>query len=269
MSRNSRPEERELKRRVHAALQEWPEPEARRELLGLCANGGPETVDVVAYALVHAGHLRDQARSFLDHYHADRRLALRRVQLFAALHDFRDEPREFLRELRRIVSLPGSKPWPEVMVVLRRMWARHPREMFRFMPGWLTHRDPWRRWAALHGLEIPARKDPRSALKVLRLLRGEKNPRVRRMLGHVLGQGFYPRHPEAALEEMARWLGEGAASAKPVTRQAEYQVALWFDDGYGTERQLRRLRRVAMRYEEHRSAAVRAHARRLVRLLSD
>jgi hypothetical protein len=141
--------------------------------------------------------------------------------------------------------------------------------MFRLMTPWLTHRDPWRRWAALHGLEVPARKQPRSVLKVLRFLRGERHLRVRRLLGHVLGQSLYPRYPEDSLEEMAQWLSDGAAAATPVARYAERQVELWFDSGMGAERQRRRLIRAAQDYEDHFAPEVRAHARRLIRILED
>jgi hypothetical protein len=153
------------------------------------------------------------------------------------------------------------------MEALNHLWRRYPREMFRLVPPWLTHRDPSRRWVALHGLEIPARKDPRATLKVLRLLRGERHPRVRRMLGHVLGQGLYTRHPEPAMEEMARWLSDGASAATGVVRQTERQIELWFHTGMGSERQRSRLRRVASEYEEHHDPDVRAHARRVLRLL--
>jgi len=256
-----------MRDRVHKALDAWPQPAARRALLSLCNGVSPA---LVGHALARCGSGRRRAAdAFLDRYQNDRRLSLRSVVLYARLRMYEEDPREFLREAKRMANLPGAKPWPAIMDSLNELWARHPREMFRIMPGWLSHRDPWRRWASLHGLEIPARNDPRAALKVLRLLRGERDLRVRRLMGHVVGQGLYLRHPTEALEEMARWLTDGAKSAGAVTRQAESQVRVWFESGLGSERQRIRLLRAARALDDHRRSAVRAHARRLIRILED
>lgn len=267
MSSNSRPPDAESRARVLSALENWPARSSKRTLAGLSAQENPRDLELLGRTLARSGRLAPAAEEFLAACRASRRHAPRAVALYAIFHRNGAEPREFLREVRTFLAAPGPVPWPVLMDILRRLWARHPREMYRLMPGWLTHRDPNHRWAALHGLEIPAAKDPRAALKVIRLLRGERSGRVRRMLGHVLGQGIYPRHPEFAFEEMARWLGDGAASASAVARQAERQMALWFRQGLGNERQRRRILRVAEEYEEHRAAAVRAHARRVSRLL--
>ena len=71
------------------------------------------------------------------------------------------------------------------------------------------------------------------------------------------------------MEEMARWLSDGAKSAPAVIRQTENQVELWFQSGHGSERQRKRLRRVARDFEDHRTASVRAHARRLGRIRNE
>jgi hypothetical protein len=194
---------------------------------------------------------------------------MRSVVLYARTYRRGTTARSFSRELNRVAALPGGKPWLAVMDAAYYMWKQAPRDMFRLMTPWLTHRDPQRRWAALHGLEIPAQREPRSALKVLRLFRGERHLRVRRLLGHIFGQSLYPRHPEAALDEMARWLEDGAPAAAGVARFAEKQLALWFETGRGSERQRRRVLREARDYCDHEEAEVRAHARRLVRLLED
>ena len=270
MGSNSRPPDKQLRAQVHRALDAWPDPEARRKLVDLASAKDLWRLRDVGWALARCGTgRRDASEEFLERYEDDRRIGLRTSVLYARLFAHEGEPRAQLTEMRRAASYPGRVPWPAVMDGLNHMWAVSPREMFRLMPGWLTHRDPMRRWASLHGLEIPARRDPRSALKVLRLLRGEKHPRVRRLLGHVLGQGLYVRHPEVSLEEMARWLGDGVRAAPAITRQAERQVELWFDSGQGSERQRLRLLRAARKREEHRSPRVRSHARRLVRLLDE
>lgn len=270
MSPSARPRPANIKKRVHRALDAWPDREAHRELLRLCTVNDREVLDAVGYALARCGRWRrDAAEDFLHAVERDRRLTVRTAVLFARAYENDESPRAFVREIRRLVALPGPTPWTAVMDELYWMWGRAPREMFRLMTPWLTHRDPWRRWAALHGLELPARQDPRAALKVLRLLRGERAQRVRRLLGHVWGQSLYPRHPEPALDEMARWLSEGARAARSVARQSESQVEIWFRNGHGTDRQRRSLRRVAREYLEHSDADVRAHARRLVALLED
>lgn len=258
-----------VREQVLEALDEWPEPAARRELVQLCTDGGLDHLNEVGYALARCGTSRREASDeFLERYEADRRLAVRTAVLYARafLHD--KNPRAFVREMSRVAALPGRKPWVAIMEELYWMWSQAPRDMFRLMTPWLAHRDPWRRWAALHGLEIPARKEPRAALKVLRLLRGERHPRVRRLLGHVLGQSLYPRHPDHTLEEMAQWLADGAPAAGPAVRQAERQLASYFRTGRGNETQRRRILRVARDFEDHDDADVRAHARRLQRLLS-
>ena len=257
-----------IKKRVHGALDQWPDPAARRKLVELSMDKRLNHLQSVGYAVARCGvSRRPAAEAFLDHYAADRRLSLRTVVLFSSLYSLDDDPRAAVGEIRRIASLPGSRPWPAIMESLTHLWKRWPRDMFRLMPVWMTHRDPGRRWAALHGLEIPARSDPRAALKVLRLYRGERNLKVRRMLGHVIGQGLYLRHPEHAVGEMAQWLTDGARASEPVARQVENQVAAWFRAGRGSERQRVRLLRVARKYEDHRCSSVRAHARRLMRIL--
>ena len=270
MSRKTRPAPKNVKARVVEALDCWPEERAHRRLVALCSVDDLEFLNAVGYALARCGRSRREAADeFLEQHESDRRHAVRLAVLYARTYLYDDDPRAFVREMNRVASLPGRRPWAVIMEELYWMWSRAPREMYRLMTPWLIHRDPHRRWAALHGLEVPARKDPRSALKVLRLLRGERHARVRRLLGHVLGQTLYPRHPEQSLEEMARWLSDGAAAARPVARQTERQVALWFDSGRGSERQRRSLARVGRRYEQHEDSSVRAHARRLVRLLED
>ncbi|NNF06400.1 MAG: hypothetical protein HKN21_06540 [Candidatus Eisenbacteria bacterium] len=224
----------------------------------------------VGYALAHPGRgLRQAADEFLELYESDRRSKVRQAVLYARLFKDHDHPREVLREIRRVAALPGKPHWPTIQDVLDRLWARHPREMFRLMPGWLTHRDAWRRWAALQGLQYPARKDPRSVLKVMRLLRGEKHVRVRRLLGEVLTDGLYLKHPEPALVEMARWLSDGARAAGSVTRQAEKFLDQSLQEGTVSNRQRSRLKRVARDLEDHHAAPVRAHARRLLRSLEN
>ncbi len=268
MSSDSRPAPDVVKRIVVASLNDWPDPEARRRLSSLCSGEDLGHLNAVGYALARCGpSRREAADEFLETYEDDRRFALRTVILYARAYLHDDDPRAFVREMGRVAALPGRKPWVPIMEELYWMWSRHPREMFRLMAPWLTHRDPWRRWAALHGLEVPARSDPRSALKVLRLFRGERHVRVRRLLGHVLGQNLYPRHPDQALDEIARWLDGGASAANAVARQTEQQVGLWFESGRGTDRQRRRLLRVSRDYEDHPGASVRAHARRLGRVL--
>jgi hypothetical protein len=270
LSSNSHPAGNNTKARVHDALSSWPDPGARRELVDLCTDRNLDNLNAVGYALARCGRSRREAASeFLELYEGDRRLAMRTAVLYARSYLNDEDPREFVREMRRLASLPGQKPWVPIMEELYWMWTRAPRDMFRLMTPWLTHRDPWRRWAALHGLEVPARKNPRAVLKVLRLLRGERNLRVRRLLGHVMGQSLYPRHPEHALDEMAQWLADGARASVPVTRYAEQQVGAWFREDMGTERQRRRLLRTARDYEDHISPQVRSHARRLVRILED
>lgn len=268
MSSNSRTAVAETKDEVLDALGYWPD--SRGELVALCSRNDLVHLHSVGYALARCGRThRLAADCFLAEYEDDRRVALRTVVLYARAYLNDNDPRAFVREMGRIASLPGRKPWVAIMEELYWMWSRAPRDMYRLMTPWLTHRDPWRRWAALHGLEIPARKEPRAALKVLRLLRGERHIRVRRLLGHVMGQTLYPYHPNEALEEMAQWLEDGAAAAPAVVRQTERQVSSWFDSGRGTERQRRRLLRVAREFEEHDDSDVRAHARRLVRILED
>jgi hypothetical protein len=269
VSRNSRPPRFDkIRERTQNALASWPDAPARRELLSLCTTRNLDELDAAAYALARCGRSRrEAAQEFLSRYETDRRLSLRTVVLYARAYLHDKSPRAFVRELNRLAALPGRKPWVPIMEEIYWMWSRAPREMFPLMTPWLTHRDPWRRWAALHGVELPARRDPRAALKVLRLLRGEKHIRVRRLLGHVLGQSVYPQHPEDGLEEMARWLEDGAAAAPAVARQVEGQVRAWFDSKMGTDRQRRRLLRVSREYAEHPDPDVRAHARRLVRAL--
>jgi hypothetical protein len=239
-------------------------------LVRLCAERDLDLLRAVGYSVARCGRARREAgEEFLGRYESDRRHGLRMAVLYARMYQFEDEPRSVLTEIRRVLAQPGTPPWAAVADVLSYLWSRSPREMFRLMPGWLTHRDPRRRWAALPGLQFPARKDPRAALKVMRLMRGERDPSVRRVLGRTLAQGLYVRHPLPALQEMARWLGDGAKSAPAITRSAEREVDRWFSSGRGSRRQRLQLRRVAAKYEEHRSPAVRAHARRLVRLLED
>lgn len=270
MSSNSRPSFSEIRTIVHEALAAWPAPEARRALLHLARTDDPGELDRVGHAIARCGRGRRRAAGeFLESYEADRRVGLRTVVLHARSVLLQENPRAFVREMSRVASLSGQKPWPSLMSELYRMWGREPDTMFGLMTPWLTHRDPWRRWAALHGLEHPARTRPRSVLKVLRLLRGERDLRVRRLLGHVLGQGLYPQHPEEGLEEMARWLADGAGAAAPVARRIEAQVEAWFDSGMGSERQRRRLLSASRKYLAHGDPDVRAHARRLVRLLED
>lgn len=268
MSSNSHPAVAETKNRVHEALADWPDPEARRELVDLCSANDLDLLNAAGYALARCGSSRREAADeFLSRYENDRRLTLRTAVLYARCFQNDKNPREFIKELNRVASLPGRKPWVVIMEELYWMWSRAPRDMFRLLTPWLTSRDPWRRWAALHGLEVPARKDPRAVLKVIRSLRGERHLRVRRLLGHVLGQSLYPLHPDQALEEMAQWLSDGAAAASSVARQTESQVASWFESGMGTERQRRRLLRVCRDFEDHFDADVRAHSRRLIRIL--
>jgi hypothetical protein len=69
------------------------------------------------------------------------------------------------------------------------------------------------------------------------------------------------------MDEMAQWLVDGARAASPVVRHVERQVAAWFESGMGTERQRRRLLRISRDYTDHFDPDVRAHARRLVRIL--
>ncbi len=268
MSSNSRSALDPVKTEVRAALDAWPSRESKRRLISLCGSGDLDHLNEVGYALARCGPSRRAAADdFLGTHEEDRRYGVRTAVLYARAYLHDDEPRYFVREMSRVASLPGRKPWVPIMEELYWMWSRAPREMFRLMTPWFTHRDPWRRWAALHGLEVPARKDPRAVLKVLRLFRGERHLRVRRLLGHVLGQELYPRHPDHALEEMARWLDDGASAAGPVARQAERQVEVWFRAGFGNDRQRRRLRRVSREYLDHRDPGVRAHARRLLRIL--
>jgi hypothetical protein len=268
LSSNSHPDAVRTKDRVKEALADWPHRDARRELVGLCTSRDLEVLNAAGYALARCGaSRRDAADEFLQEYENDRRIALRTTVLYARSFQFDKNPRAFVREMSRVASLPGRKPWVVIMEELYWMWSRAPRDMFRLMTPWLTHRDPWRRWAALHGLEVPARTEPRSALKVLRVLRGERHIRVRRLLGHVLGQSLYPLHPEHAMDEMAQWLVDGARAASPVVRHVERQVAAWFESGMGTERQRRRLLRISRDYTDHFDPDVRAHARRLVRIL--
>jgi len=249
-------------------LAEWPDADARRDLVDLCTDGSLDHLNEVGYALARCGRARREASDeFLEQYEADRRVAVRTAVLYARAFLYDKNPRAFVREMSRVASLPGRKPWVPIMEELYWMWSQAPRDMFRLMTPWLASRDPWRRWAALHGLEIPARKEPRAALKVLRLLRGERHPRVRRLLGHVLGQSLYPRHPDHALDEMAAWLSDGAPAASAAVRQAERQARIYFETGMGTETQRRRLIRVARDYEDHDDADVRAHSRRLQRVL--
>lgn len=265
---NSHPAVQNTKGRVLDALDEWPESDARQELVDLCTTKNLDSLQAAAYALARCGRSRrDAADEFLDRYEDDRRLALRTAVLYARAFLYDKNPRAFVREMGRVASLPGRKPWVVIMEELYWMWSRAPREMFRFMTPWLTNPNPWRRWAALHGLEVPARKEPRAVLKVIRALRGERNLRVRRLLGHVIGQSLYPQHPEHAVEEMAQWLSDGASAAPAVVRQVEGQVRSWFDSGMGTERQRRRLARVCRNYEDHFDAEVRAHTRRVIRIL--
>jgi len=267
LTTNSHPEVADTRADVRDALGEWPA--SRSRLLGLCRGEDYERLNEVGYALARCGRAnREAADEFLDQYEADRRLAVRTVVHCARVHLAEDDPREFVREMNRVASLPGPKPWVAMMEEIYRMWRRAPREMYRLMTPWLTHRDPWRRWAALHGLEVPARKNPRSALKVLRLLRGERHLRVRRLLGHVLGQSLYPYHPDEALEEMAQWLVDGAPVASSVVRQNERQVFTWFEAGFGSHRQRRSLLRAARDYLDHEDPDVRGHARRLVKGLN-
>ncbi len=269
MSRSARPETKTIKTAVWESLDEWPAVEAKRWLLGLCMTEDLDRLDDVGYALARCGRSRRAAADeFIADYESDRRLGVRTAVLYARAHLYDDDPRAFVREMGRVASLPGRRPWVAIMEELYWMWGRAPRDMFRLMPPWLAHRDPWRRWAALHGLEVPARTDPRSTLKVLRVLRGERHVRVRRLLGHVLGQGLYLKHPEYALDEMARWLNDGASAARPVARQIEHQVELWFKSGHGSARQKRGLLRVVRDYAGHGDPSVRAHARRLERILA-
>jgi len=268
VSGDLRPSLKNVKAHVLAALNDWPDDEARLSLLELCTTRDLDYLDAVGYALARCGaSRREAADEFLAFYEDDRRHAVRVAVLYARAYLHDNNPRAFVREMGRVASLPGRKPWLVIMDELYWMWSRAPRDMYRLMTPWLTHRNPWRRWVALHGLEVPARQDPRSALKVLRLLRGERNLRVRRLLGHVLGQNLYPRHPDYSLDEMSRWLSDGAAAAVPVARQTERQVGLWFESGKGNERQRRRLLRWSREYEEHEDPSVRAHVRRLIRLL--
>ncbi len=239
-------------------------------MVALCRTDDPERLRGIGRSLARCGVSRREAsETFLDEYEADRRIALRSAVLYARTFQFRDSPREFVRELNRVVSVPGAKPWPAVMDAAYLMWRRRPRDMFRLLTPWLTHRDPMRRWAALHGLELPARKEARPALKVLRLFRGERNLRVRRLLGHIFGQSLYPRHPRESLEEMATWLSDGAAAAPSVARFGESQARAWFESGRGSERQRRSLLRAAREYLDDDDADVRAHARGLVRSIED
>lgn len=268
MTGNPRLSETQQKRAVHRSLEEWPDAAARRALVSICSVKDLARLRTAGYALARCGNGRRAAsEEFLDRYQNDRRIGLRTAVLYARMFQLEDDPRGFLREVRRVANHPGGRPWPAIMDGLNHMWARNPRDMYRLMPAWLTHRDPHRRWAALHGLEIPARKEPHSALKVLRLLRGERDLRVRRLLGHVVGQELYLRHPEPSMQEMARWLGNGARSAQAITRQIERQVEIWFASGLGSERQRVRLLRVAREYEDHRHSRVRTHARRIVRIV--
>ena len=268
MSSNSHPAPAETKDRVMEALNGWPDSDARRELIDLCTNGSLDHLNTVGYALARCGRSRREAATeFLERYEEDRRLAVRTVVLYARAYVNDVDPRAFIREMGRVASLPGRKPWVAIMEELYWMWSQAPRDMFRLMTPWLTNRDPWRRWAALHGLEVPARKQPRAVLKVLRLLRGERHLRVRRLLGHVLGQCLYPLHPDEVLEEMAQWLSDGAAAAPSVVRYAERQVASWFDSGMGSEGQRRRLLRASRDYQDHFDPEVRSHVRRLIRVL--
>jgi hypothetical protein len=268
LSVDLRPALKNVKAHVVEALNDWPDDEARLTLVNLCTVRDLEYLDAVGYALARCGPSRRAAADeFLELYEEDRRHAVRLAVLFARAYLHDNNPRAFVREMGRVASLPGRTPWLVIMEELYWMWSRAPRDMYRLMTPWLTHRNPWRRWAALHGLELPARSDPRSALKVLRLLRGERHVRVRRLLGHVLGQNLYPRHPDYALEEMSRWLSDGAVAAVAVARQTERQVKLCFESGLGNDRQRRRLLRWSREYTEHGDADVRAHARRLIRIL--
>ena len=258
----------ETRKRVHEALSAWPSREARRALVELASTRDLSMLHRVGHALARCGRgRRDAAGEFLEIYEEDRRLGLRTVVLVARARLLEESPRAFVREMNRVASLPGGKPWAPLMGELYRMWGREPDLMFGLMTPWLTHRDPRRRWAALHGLEHPARSHPRSVLKVVRLLRGERDLRVRRLLGHVLGQGLYPHHPAEGMEEMARWLADGAAAAPSVARRIEAQIEAWFDTGMGSERQRRRLLSAARDYLHHDDPDVRGHARRLSRLL--
>jgi hypothetical protein len=267
LTTNSHPEGADTRAEVREALSDWPA--SRSRLLELARSDDQEQLHDVGHALARCGRgRREAADEFLDLYESDRRLSVRTAVHFARVRLAEDDPREFVREMNRIASLPGPKPWVIMMEEIYRMWSRAPREMYRLMTPWLTHRDPWRRWAALHGLEVPARKNPRSALKVLRLLRGERHLRVRRLLGHVLGQSLYPYHPDEALEEMAQWMVDGAPVATSVVRQNERQVFTWFEAGFGSYRQKRSLLRVARDYLDHDDPDVRSHARRLVRGLN-
>ncbi len=268
MSEDLRPALKDVKTHVVEALSEWPDDDARKELVRLCTVRDLDYLDAVGYALARCGvSRREAADEFLELYEDDRRHAVRIAVLYARAYLHDNDPRAFVREMGRVASLPGKSPWLVIMNELYWMWSRAPRDMYRLMTPWLIHRNPNRRWAALHGLEVPARSDPRSALKVLRLLRGERHVRVRRLLGHVLGQNLYPRHPDYSLDEMSRWLSDGAVAAVPVARQTERQVELWFSSGKGSDRQRRRLLRWSREYTEHEDADVRAHARRLIRLL--
>ena len=254
--------------KVWDALEDWPDSRARRKLLDMCATRDIGRLRAVGRALGKCGrHRREASEAFLQDYAQDRRHGVRAVVLYARTYAAEDNPRNFARELGRVASLPGTKPWPALMDGAYLMWARRPRHRIRLMTPWLMHRDPDRRCTALHGMELPAREDPRSALKVLRLFRGERHVKVRRLLGHVIGQSLYTRHPDVALDEMTRWLAEGAPSAVPVSRFTEKQVDAWFQSGMGSERQRLRLRRAAGHYLEDDDADVRAHARRLIRLL--
>lgn len=268
VSSDSRTAFSETRTRVHRALSAWPEPEARKELVHLATSPDLRQLDAVGYALARCGRARRRAAGeVLSFYEGDRRVGLRTIVLYARSYLLEDDPRQFVREMRRVASLPGKKPWVSLMEELHRMWKRDPERMFGLMTPWLTHRDPWRRWAALHGLEHPGRLQPRSVLKVLRLLRGERDARVRRLLGHVIGQGIYPYHPREALEEMARWLADGAEAAPAVARRIEDQVGVWFRTGMGTMTQKRRLAAASREYLAHKDPLVRAHARRLARAL--
>ncbi len=269
MSRSSRPDTRDLKAAVWESLDAWPGREAKRRLTALCATDDLDRLNHLGYALARCGRARRTAADeFLSDFESDRRLGVRTAVLYARAYLYDDDPRAFVREMGRVASLPGRRPWVAIMDELYWMWGRAPRDMFRLITPWLAHRDPWRRWAALHGLEVPARTDPRSTLKVLRVLRGERHLRVRRLLGHVLCQSLYLSHPEVALDEMARWLNDGASAARPVTRQIERQVELWFGSGHGSSRQKRGLLRAVRDYAGHSDPSVRAHARRLERILA-
>ncbi len=268
MSSSPRRSSEAIKSEVRAALDAWPGAVARRRLLALCKGEDLDRLNLVGYALARCGSPRRAASDeFLAAFQDDRRYAVRTVVLYARAYLHDTDPRAFVREMGRVASLPGRRPWIPIMEELYWMWSRAPRDMFRLMSPWFAHRDPRRRWVALHGLEIPARRDPRAVLKVLRSFRGERNARVRRLLGHVLGQCLYPRHPDHSLEEMSRWLSDHAAAAPALVRRAEQQVGIWFDSGRGSDRQRRRLLRVSRDYAESPQPAVRAHARRLMRVL--